>query len=275
MITINKGEIRVTKDELFDPQAIFDCGQVFRFDIVDKGYIAYSGQKKARVVDNRDYYSIITKDTDYFYNYFDLGTDYQKIIDNLAAKPFMQESIAYAKGLRILRQDKFENIISFILSSNNNIKRIQGIINRLVQGIGEEYEDYKGFPTPSRMASMDVDFYRQIGAGYRADYVYNTAKVISGGFDIEGLTVMDTQSAKKELMKLKGVGSKVADCILLFGYSKKDVFPVDTWIKKVYQKLCNDTCDTAGMREYLLDLYGEYSGYAQQYLFYAFRDKKV
>ncbi len=271
MITVLANEIRITFDECFDPAAIFECGQVFRYLYADGVYTVHAGQKSARIERRSDFYSIVTDDTAYFYSYFDLDTDYGAIIERIKERPFMQESLRFGKGLRILRQEHFENIISFIISANNNVKRISGILNRLCAGLGNNYGDYYGFPTAEAMAAQNEAFYQAIGAGYRASYILDTARAVAEGFDPVALEKLDTPSAKAKLMKLKGVGSKVADCILLFSYARKDVFPVDTWIRKVYCRLDGSAKCIESIRKYLLDLYGEYSGYAQQYLFYAHR----
>ncbi len=271
MITLSDREILID-NELFDPRAIFECGQVFRYDINSSGdYIAYSGRESALIKKSEYGYKIVTDNTQYFYNYFDLSTDYSTIIENITDKPLIKESVAFGGGLRILRQQYFECLISFIISANNNIKRIRGIIQRLSDALGEDCGAYRAFPTPARMAETNSDFYENIGAGYRARYLADTARAITSGFDLSAIAQLTTSQAKRELMQLKGVGSKVADCVLLFAYGRKDVFPVDTWIKKVYGKLCGDKCNAEAMRNYLLALYGEYAGYAQQYLFYAHR----
>lgn len=272
MITVTDGEIIITEDERFEPQAIFECGQVFRYERLTSGeYNVFAGRETALVKNIRGAYRIITDNTAYFYNYFDLATDYSKIIDNIIDRPMIRQSVAFGSGIRILRQEYFECLISFIISANNNIARIRGILSRLAAALGENRGKYRAFPTPEAMAEANAKFYERIGAGYRARYLVETARLVASGFDLHSIQSLDTKAAKHKLMGLLGVGSKVADCVLLFSYGKKDVFPVDTWIKKIYCKLTNDVCGTEAMRKYLLQLYGEYAGYAQQYLFYAHR----
>lgn len=275
MISLQNNKIIITYDEQFNPKAIFECGQVFRYTVRENNYTVYADQYAATIENHPDYYSITSNNAKFFYKYFDLDTDYNLIIERIKNKPYMEESFEYGKGLRILKQDYFECIISFIISANNNIKRISGILNRLCEKLGKNYGKYYGFPEAEVMAKQTVEFYKSIGAGYRSEYILTTAKLIADGFDINAIENMDTLSAKRALMSLKGIGSKVADCILLFSYSRKDVFPVDTWIKKVYCKLGGDQKCVENMRKYLLDLYGEYAGYAQQYLFYAHRSGKL
>ncbi len=276
MIKITESEIIITKDERFDLRSIFECGQVFRYKALSSTeLIAYSGRQVALIRENCEEYRIITDNPSYFYDYFDLRTDYSAIIQNIIDKPMIKESVSFGSGIRILKQEYFECLISFIISANNNIKRIRGIIERLCDALGEDCGSYRAFPTPCRMAEADTDFYEKIGAGYRARYISATAKTVASGFDLASLQSLETMDAKRELMRFLGVGSKVADCVLLFSYGRKDVFPVDTWIRKVFCKLSSNKCNAENMRAFLLELYGEYAGYAQQYLFYAHRNGAI
>ncbi|MDE7216132.1 MAG: 8-oxoguanine DNA glycosylase, partial [Clostridia bacterium] len=161
----------------------------------------------------------------------------------------------------------------FIISAINHITRRKGRIQRLCENLGENKGDYYAFPSPEKMASKDADFYAGIGAGYRAPYLASTAKAVANGFDLDEIDSMDAGEGNKKLCTLLGVGPKVADCILLFAYHKQDVFPVDTWIKKVYRDVVGDNeVNNVAMRKKLIEIYGEYSGYAQQYLFFNKRD---
>ena len=174
--------------------------------------------------------------------------------------------------LRILKQDLFEMIISFIVSANNNIPRIKGIIDRMCIACGEKMGTYCAFPTAKALAEKDEIFFKEIGLGYRAPYILKTARLIANNnFDLIKLVSFDTESAKKMLLILPGVGPKVADCILLFGLNRYDVFPVDTWIEKVYKEIFNKDNTPQNMRKDLIKEFGKYSGIAQQYLFYAKR----
>ena len=165
-------------------------------------------------------------------------------------------------------------VISFIISANNHIPRIKGIIERLCAGLGRDMGGYYAFPTAEAMADKGEDYYFALGAGYRAPYLASTATAIAeGSFDIDAVRSMPTKEAAKYLCSLLGVGPKVADCILLFGYHRTDVFPVDTWIKKVYRDTLGGAATNKQMREKLIALYGNLSGYAQQYLFFGKRDR--
>lgn len=251
----------------FDIKDTLTCGQLFRYQLFDNYAEIYSLDKKA-ILYNRNANEIVieNEDKEYFSNYFDLQTDYSAIKQALTDKPFMADAIEFGSGIRILRQDIYETIISFIISANNNIPRIQGIINRLCNG--------EGFPTAKELAEYSENDFKKIGLGYRASYlVKTTATLLSNDFDINYPNTLNGLEANKYLTsKLTGVGPKVADCILLFGYHKMDVFPVDTWIKKVYSDIFGDNVSPQKMREKLINTYGEYSGYAQQYLFYNKRE---
>lgn len=262
-----------TKD--FDIRQILDCGQIFRYEKIDEGkYFVYSLDKRCLVEQKGDCVKIYSKDKDYFWHYFDLDRDYSEIKDMLRQKPFMANAVEYGSGIRILNQDRWEMLISFIISANNHIPRIKGIIRRLCDKLGKDMGEYKAFPTAQSMASEGEAFYAELGAGYRAKYLADTARRVAEGFDLECIENMQADKANKYLCNLLGVGEKVADCILLFGYHKSDVFPVDTWIRKVYKDIFGETCENKKIiRERLINLYSkELAGYAQQYLFFNKRD---
>ena len=165
-------------------------------------------------------------------------------------------------------------IISFIISANNNIPRIKGIIEKICCNLGEKKDGYYAFPTLERLCEADVEFFRKIGAGYRAEYLVKTAQALQR-IDVNKIYSLDTRSARKALTELMGVGNKVANCILLFAYHKTDLFPMDTWSKKIYRQLNLPSTDNVNkMEDNLVAKFGELSGYAQQYLFYYYRTKK-
>lgn len=264
-------DIIVSRDE-FDIRQILDCGQVFRYNYEDGGYTVYSGDRRCRVIQTDAEARIISDDPDYFRAYFDLDTDYGAIRTALKGKPFMDEAVEYGKGIRILRQQHYETLISFIISANNHIPRIKGIIGRLCDALGEDMGGYRAFPTAEAMADRSAAFYASLGAGYRAEYLADTAKRVADGFDLEAPCAMESDSANKYLCSLKGVGPKVADCILLFAYRKFDVFPVDTWIRKVYADIAGESAANAKIRRQLTSIYGGLAGVAQQYLFFHKRE---
>lgn len=270
---MNSGDIIIKDTTSFDIRQILDCGQIFRYsEISPMHYEVFSGDKRCEVIQKDGEAVIKSNDSDYFYNFFDLGRDYGEIKKSLEDKPFMSEAVEYGYGIRILNQQPFEMLMSFIISANNHIPRIKGIISRLCDGLGRQCDGYRAFPSAEAMASKGEDYYANIGAGYRAAYLASTARAVADGFDLQKPYDMSGDEANAYLCKLLGVGPKVADCILLFGYHKSDVFPVDTWIKKVYADITGEGATNAQIRKYLLSTYGELSGYAQQYLFFNKRD---
>lgn len=269
-MTDNDIIIKDTKD--FDIRQTLDCGQIFRYSEISEGVYEVFSLDKRCVVKQGENIVIENDDKAYWENFFDLSNDYGEIKNALRDKPFMKEAVEYGKGIRILNQDPYEMLISFIVSANNHIPRIKGILKRMCEGLGEKKDGYFAFPSPAAMAEKDADYYANIGAGYRAPYLSETAKAVVDGFDLDKPRQMSGDEANKYLCSLKGVGPKVADCILLFAYHKSDVFPVDTWIKKVYTDMTGKEGTNKEIRKYLVSTYGDLSGYAQQYLFFNKRD---
>ena len=256
---------------------IFDsllCGQIFRFNKLDEStYEVCSKCEYAKIEDIGDKYILNTTNDGYFKEFLNLDVDYKKILCELKKNKYLKDIIPdNLVPIRILKQDLFEMIISFIVSANNNIPRIKGIIDRLCKGDGKNMGTYYAFPTAEKLAQRSVEYFESIGLGYRAPYILDTAKKIaSEEYNIEELYGLDTEAARKKLLELKGVGPKVADCILLFGLNRYDVFPVDTWIEKVYKDIFNKDNTPQNMRKDLIKEFGNYSGIAQQYLFYSKR----
>lgn len=258
-----KDRIQVFSKEDFNPQHILECGQIFAYSKCDDGYQVFSKDKSAKIIESESGYEIITKDAAYFVNFFDLDTDYSEIKSVLGKFDLLKEPIKFGHGIRILKNDLFEVLISFIISANNNIKRIQKIINALK----EECTGGKAFPSQAQLLKLtEEDFYR-LGLGYRAPLVYKALRQFDEA-DLESWRQLSTQELRKKLILLSGVGPKVADCVLLFGFSRKDVFPVDTWIHKMYNSAYSPLNDREKIRENLVSIFGELAGYAQQYLFY-------
>lgn len=258
------------KSEFFNIKDTLECGQVFRFKLLaDGGYGVYSQDKYAelRYNDNGEV-EVYTNEREYFWKYFDLDVDYGAKVKRISAiSPLLKEAASNGKGIRILNQDLTEMIFSFIISANNNIKRIQLIIERLCDKLGRDTAYGKAFPTVEAMASADVSLYTLIGAGYRDKYLHHTAnKLLS--YDLSRLYAMDSDCARKELLTFMGVGPKVADCIMLFGLRRGDVFPVDTWIKKVYHEYFENGHADRDISRYFCGLFGADAGLCQQYLFY-------
>lgn len=270
----------------FELKDIFDCGQCFRWNAQEDG--SYTGIFKNNVInvkkENNEiiFEGICEKDIkETIENYFDLNRNYEEIKANLSKiDENMKTSIEYGQGIRILNQDLWETIISFIISANNNIPRIKGIIERLSKKYGNEIEwngtKYYTFPTPEQLKDVTVQEYRSLGLGFRDIRLYETTKMIlNKEVDLEKLRKNpNTQEVRDELLRLSGVGPKVADCILLFSDLKRfDVFPIDVWVRRVMNDLYIKEADEAKVSKAKIEKiadekFGSIKGLAQQYLFY-------
>lgn len=266
MYKLEGNTIILENPEDFDIRAIIESGQVFRAEYKEDVSVLYSKNYKCLLKKEGANVKIESEEPRYFVNYFDLDTDYAAIRAELSNYPELALPLAFGKGIRILKQDPLETTISFIVSANNNIPRIKKILSRIF------LEREVSLPA---LKALDVDFFKAAGAGYRAPYLVETIADLASGFDLD-LSSAETPLARKQLLKLKGIGPKVADCILLFAFYKTDVFPVDTWIKKVYSDMYKDNINSiTAMSNRLAQRYKELSGYAQQYLFYYYRENKI
>ena len=273
-----KNYIELSELSCFSVEKIFDCGQCFRFDPDSEGGVSgiYRGRKYRFTQESEDTVKIYnTSKVDFDENLFDflsLDLDYDKMnIDiegHFGRDVIIKEAIEAGKGIRILRQDAFETLISFIISQNNNIPRIKKLVEALCRECGEKIEDGYAFPTPQAIVELGVDKLREMKTGFRAAYIYDAAtKVAEGQIDLEALKKLDTDTVLCELQTIKGVGLKVASCVALFGLNKLDTFPVDVWIKRVLEKYYPEGLD--------INTLGDYRGLSQQYLFYYERYKNV
>ncbi len=261
----------------FEPRHIFECGQCFRWKReADGSYTTVACGQVINVL-KKDSFIIFNNVTeeefyDCWYDYFDLGTDYTQIKQTLSAcDDYLKSAVTYGSGIRILNQDLWECVVSFIISANNNIPRIQGIIERLCERFGDRIvfggKDYYSFPGPERITG-DLSFLR---AGYREGYLKDACAAFLSG-KIAEVKTLNTDEARKKLLQIKGVGPKVADCILLFGLGRREVFPVDVWVKRCLNSLYGEAIKTKSHREFAAETFGLLAGFAQQYLFYYMRD---
>lgn len=271
--TFQKDKIIIKSIEEFKPKHIIECGQIFCYKKEDDiTYIVYSADKMAKVKEYETYVEIETDNPDYFVNYFDLNTNYTDLKNKFIKDyPYLTKAINYGTGIRILKQDPFETIIGFIISANNNIKRIQKIMFAIRQNFGKNMGEYYTFPTAQELSKATEQDFKNMGAGYRAKYLVEATKQLANA-DYESLRKMPTDELNKYLLTIMGVGQKVADCIMLFAFSKGNVFPVDTWIEKVYCSYFKEEHNRVIIRKNLLNTFGENSGYIQQYLFYSQRE---
>lgn len=257
--------------EYFSLADTLECGQVFRFFADGDGYSVFSSDKHCFARQNGDELEIDTDDPDYFARYFALGEDYAGMFARLRAFPELSDAAEASKGVRLLRQDPFEMVISFIISANNNIPRIKGIIGRICEAAGEKKPWGYAFPTRDALMALSVEDFARLGAGYRAPYLFEAARTVTPEF-ITNVLASDTGAAMKKLLSVKGVGPKVADCIMLFGLGRGDTFPVDVWMEHA---LATDELNTAkAIREHYLARYGELAGLAQQYIYHYNRNVK-
>ena len=273
--------------ETFNLKDIFECGQCFRWNEEENG--SYTGIWKENIVnikkEGQDFvFTGICKNGNFeeeIQKYFDLDRNYEQIKKELAKKDkYMKTSIAYGKGIRILNQDLWETIISFIISANNNIPRIKGIIERLAKTYGNKIEwnekAYYTFPTPRQLKDVTVEEYRKLGLGFRDIRLYETTNMIlEGKVDLQELEKNpNTIEVREKLLTLSGVGPKVADCILLFSDLKRlEVFPIDVWVRRVMNDLYIKEKDETKVNKKQIEAlakakFGNLAGLAQQYLFY-------
>lgn len=253
--------------ENFNPRQILECGQIFTYEKTSNGYTVFSRDKIAKISDHGDCYLIETKDVDYFENFFDLKTDYGEIKKKLSKYEILKRPIEFGQGIRIIKQDLFDVMISFIISANNNIKRIQKILNRVKEKFGSVRDGYIAMPTKEDLLKASEKDFEELGAGYRAKYLYNAVRQFDRD-KFENWRNDTSDNLRKNLIQISGVGPKVADCIMLFGYGKQDVFPVDIWMKNMYEKYYHPEENRKIIAKNLTDEFGNLSGYAQQYLYY-------
>ena len=271
----------------FDLTHIFDCGQCFRWNQLDEN--KYAGVAKGRALTiSQDGDTVVFHNTterdfhDIWYNYFDFDTDYGEIKAELSKDSVMREAITYGEGIRILNQDLWETVVSFIISASNNIPRIKGIVERLCAAYGEEInyggDIYYTFPSIDKMSMLTKEDLGVIRAGFRDKYIIDAvSRFKNGELSEDALYKMSTPEAKKSLMTITGVGNKVSDCILLFGLKRADSFPVDVWIKRImeYCYFGGVTQPVDKINTFAEERFGKLGGYAQQYLFFYARENKL
>ncbi len=276
--------LRIDGLQNFKIAQIFDCGQCFRFDLVESNRHQWEieGVAHGRYIrlgqdspDSVTVYNTTVSDFESVWrHYLALDADYSEIRRDIAARFFdatggkdtvMPRAMEYGDGIRILRQDPWEAVCSFIVSQNNNIPRIKKIIAAMSKAFGEPVESafgtYYAFPTPESLANAGEAAIFNLKTGFRAKYIYDAAcKAARGELDFGKIFAASPEEAEKLLCAIKGVGPKVAACAMLFGFDKTEAFPIDVWIKRVLAKYYPDGLDISAL--------GKYAGIAQQYLFY-------
>ena len=271
---LENDKILVLDKSQFNPTHILECGQVFRYGKDQNGnYYVLSNSYKATIKEKHNCYEIISNNPSYFVRYFDLDTDYSVIKEKLKKNKVLAPMIDFGYGIRLLKADPHEMIYSFVISQNNNIKRIQKIIEKLCS-LGSNNDEYKNFPTPKQLFDAPLSFYQSLNAGYRDKFLKDLSITLKNA-DYNKLQQLSTDELYNYLIKLKGVGPKVASCILLFGFGRMEKFPVDTWLEQVYYNhFSKEKRTRPQIQKYFEDEFKQYSGLAQQYLFYYERNKK-
>lgn len=262
---IDKNDIIVKDVKCLDLELTLDCGQAFRWSKNEDG--SFSGVAGGYFLNiKKDGDDIILKNTsekaflEFWAHYFDFEKDYDEICARLKKDKLLASTIDEYYGIRILNQEPWEALCSFVISQQNNIKRIKLIIDRLCRAYGDELENgYYTFPNAQKLAKLTVEDFEALGTGYRAKYLERLAKdVYNGNINLEKIKQMPLEDARKELLSIFGVGIKVANCALLFGFEFYEAFPVDVWMKRVMEYYPNG----------LPKCFEGIEGIAQQYLFY-------
>ncbi len=269
METEIRGNLAIFKNVTdFDLEQTFNCGQCFRWNKEGKSFVGFAGSWLCRVsLKNGDMLveklrgeGDMQRFAAYMADYLSLNVDYGALKEKFSEDETMKRAIAFAPGIRVLNQPFFETLITFIISRNNNIPRIKKIVDAMADTYGAPVGDYHAFPSRQQLKDVSIEDYSRLKMGFRAKYVYDAVqKVTSGEIRREEIEKMDLDSARKYLMQIKGVGPKVADCILLFSCKKYDSFPKDVWINRAMDRLFPDGLPRCVKGR---------EGIAQQYIFH-------
>ena len=266
----------------FNLKDTITCGQIFRFIEEEDSYIVVLNDRVVRLKQDGNILVVSSNNEknleQVIVNYLDLDRDYEKINSILIKNnEDLKEAIIKSKGLKMIKQAPFETIISYIISANNRVSMISRVVNNISEKYGQkvvfENKEYYLFPTPSQMKDCTKEQLRTLKTGFRDEYIYEIVNRINDNlFNINSINDMNTKEAMDYLMNNKGIGEKVSSCILLFGYSKFDVFPIDTWVKK-YMKDNYNIEGIKNIKDFSINNYKEYSGLAIQYMFNSRRNK--
>lgn len=270
----------------FDPVHTFECGQCFRWQQeADGSYSGIVGRHAVNVSYNNSLLKItnaaIEDFNDTWHEYFDLGRDYSAIKKALMKDEIMEKAIVSGHGIRILKQNFWETLISFIISANNRIPMIKKVVASIAKDYGDEIifdgKKYYTFPDAERLSCTCLEELGACKGGFRCKYMLNTAKMImEGSLNIDNLKLLSLEEARSSLVKLPGVGNKVADCTLLFSGTKYDVFPTDVWVKRVMEELYfKKESSFKEIQAFARTYFNDLAGFAQQYLFYYARENRI
>ena len=280
--------IKLDRDTPFDLDSTLSCGQVFRWRKIGntwQGLVGRTYLTLSKVGDRLTSYKFPEDTcTSFVQRYLRLDDDLHHIVQSINKDEVIAKAIDSFPGLRLVRQDPWECLITFICATYANIPRIKQMVENLSQRFGEEirsvYGTYFAFPREEALAKATVKELVGCGLGFRARYVLQTARIVYEGFDIKGLRRIKYEDAKKELLALPGVGSKVADCVLLFSLDKLEAFPVDVWIYRImtehYDRQLPKARPSAQYRaisDFGRAYFEEHAGYAQEYLYHYFKSR--
>ncbi len=250
---------------------LIDSAQVFHWREEGGAFCGVTAGRRARLVPREDGFLLegcAAGDEPFWIRYFDLARDYSRLAERVRDYDMAYRAIRRLPGLRVLNQPAWEALVAFIVSANNNVPRIRGIVARLIDTLGED----GAFPTPERLAETDEEALRAMGCGYRAPYLIDTAARVRDGFDLQAVAALPYEEAHKRLLTLGGVGDKVADCVQLFGMGQSMAFPVDVWVERLMKKwFVPETAGKAEIRRAAHDMFGNDAGLIQQSLFHCAR----
>ena len=267
----------------FNLDSTITCGQIFRYEKHKDKYIVILKDRVISLKEEKDYIIIDSNKNDNLKeiidDYFDLNRDYDKIAETIIKNDKkIIDAINFSKGLKIIHQDPFETLIAYIISQNNRVPSIANSLNLISKNYGEkvifEGVEYYLFPDINKLSKLTVDDFRNCKVGFRDKYLYEIVQnIVNKKLDLNIIQTMNSEDSLKYLMSFKGIGMKVASCILLFAYQKLDVYPVDTWVKKFMEEDYNIE-GIENIRKFTGDTYSDYSGVAIQYMFNYKRNKK-
>ena len=267
----------------FDLKSTITCGQIFRFKVMEDKYIVILNDRVISLKENGDYIIIESSDNNNLENvvndYFDLNRDYDLIEKNiLKCDKKIKDALIFSRGLKMIHQNPFETLIAYIISQNNRVPSIANALNLISKNYGRKIvfdnEEYYLFPTIEDLEKLSINDFRNCKVGFRDKYLYEIMRSIeSNKLDLNKIYNMNSDEALKYLISFKGIGNKVASCILLFAYQKFDVYPIDTWVKK-YMKDDYNIEGESKIKEFTYNTYKEYSGLAIQYMFNYKRNSK-
>jgi len=274
--------MKIKKNDI-DLDSTLMSGQAFRIaKELDNSYTCILTDRVVNIKEDNDFLIVNSNKEENLEmvvkHYLDYGRDYSLINEKLSTSDVFYGGVP--SGYKVLKQDKFEMYISYIISQNNNVKRISSTINKISEKYGEKVEfnnkTYYLFPKMSDMINLTKDNLKEFNLGFRDEYIYNALNILKENpFYLEELDMLNTDVALKSLMKIKGIGLKVASCILMFGYSRFDTFPIDTWVKKYVSEKLGIKDDIKVISKYMKEIFNEYSGLAIQYMYHINRNRKL